>query len=94
MGEDGIHPEPATHGRTVQVAEYEIAPGAKLPQANVGPVGASEYTTFVVLDVDPDEGEVELYRMTDHARQTVTATGLEGDIGVNTFVIDDGTSDD
>lgn len=91
---DDVSPKPASHGRTVRVGEYELAPGAQLSQANVGPIGASEYTSFVVLDVDPEEETLELCRMTDRARQTVTASGLASDLGVNTFVIDDGREGD
>lgn len=88
--EDRDHPEPATHGRTIRVGAYELAPSAQLQQANVGPIGASEYTTFIVLDVDPEAGELELYRLTDRERRTVTASGLEADLGKATFVVDDG----
>ncbi len=87
-------PEPATHGRTISVGEYELAPSAQLQKADVGPLGASEYTTFIVLDVDPDAGELELFRPMDRARRTVTAAGLEADLGKATFVVDDGTGDD
>lgn len=90
MSDDGLHPEPAAHGRTIRVGEYDLAPGAKLQQATVGPIGANEYTAFVVLDVDPDAGELDLYRLADRERRTVTAAGLEADLGVRTFVVDDG----
>lgn len=90
MSEETMHPEPADHGRTVQVGEYDIAPGAMLSRASMGPIGASEYSSFIVLDVDPDAGELELCRMTDRVRRTVTATGLEQDLGMSTFVIDSG----
>jgi hypothetical protein len=90
MSEDTIHPEPADHGRTVRIGEHDIAPGGMLSRASVGPIGASEYSSFVVLDVDPDAGELELCRMTDNVRRTVTVDGLEQDLGTNTFVIDSG----
>lgn len=94
MSSDDLHPTPATHGRTIRVGEYEIAPGAKLQQGNVGPVGASEYTSFIVLDVDPEAEELELYRMTDREHRTVSAGGLEADLGMSTFVVDDGRAAD
>lgn len=90
---DAGYPEPADHGRTVRVGDHELAPGATLSMASQGPIGASEYTSFIVLDVDPDRGELELCRLTDHATTTVTAEGLAGDIDVNTFVVDDGRDD-
>ena len=90
MSEETMYPEPADHGRTVRVGEYDIAPGAKLSRASMGPIGASEYSSFIVLDVDPDANELELCRMTDHARRTVTVAGLERDLGMSTFVIDPG----
>jgi len=91
---DEAHPEPASHGETVQVGDHELAPGATLSRESRGPIGASEYTTFVVLDVDPDAGELELYRLTDRVRRTVTAEGLAADVDVNTFVVDDGRDED
>lgn len=93
MSED-IHPEPADHGRTIEIGEYDLAPGAKLSRASMGPIGAGEYSSFIVLDTDPVAGELELYRVTDGARRTVSAAGLEGDIGQSTFVIDTGTEDE
>lgn len=90
---DPGYPEPADHGRTVRVGEYELAPGATLSMASQGPIGASEYTSFMVLDVDPDRGELDLCRLTDHATTTVSADGLAGDLDVNTFVVDDGRTD-
>lgn len=90
MSEETTYPEPADHGRTVRVGEYDISPGAKLSRASMGPIGASEYSSFIVLDVDPDASELELCRMTDRARRTVTVAGLERDIGTSTFVIDAG----
>lgn len=91
---DTDRPEPATHGETVAVGEYEIAPGAQLSQETQGPIGASEYTSFVVLDVDPDAETLELCRMTDYERRTVTASNLASVIGVNTFVVNDGRDAD
>lgn len=93
MSKDTTYPEPADHGRTISVDEYELAPGAKLSRASMGPVGAGEYSSFIVLDVNPDTGELDLYRVTDGAQRTVTAAGLEGDIGQSTFVIDSGVED-
>jgi len=93
MTDEG-YPKPADHGRTVSVGEHEIAPGATLSRETQGPIGASEYTTFLVMDVDPEAGEVELCRLTDHARRTVTAAGLANDVGVNTFVVDDGRGEE
>jgi len=86
-------PVPASHGRTIRVGEYDLAPGATLSRASVGPIGASEYTSFLVLDVDPEADELELYRTTDRARRSVTASGLAADLGANTFVVDDGRGD-
>ncbi|HET7323137.1 MAG TPA: hypothetical protein VFJ06_02270 [Halococcus sp.] len=94
MSEDTTYPEPADHGRTIPVGEYDLAPGAKLSRASMGPIGAGEYSSFIVLDTDPDAGELDLYRVTDGARRTVSAAGLEGDIGQSTFVIDTGVDDD
>lgn len=93
MSEDTTYPEPANHGRTIHIDDYELAPGAKLSRASVGPIGASEFSSFIVLDVDPDADELELCRVTDGARRTVTAAGLEEDLGLSTFVIDSGIED-
>lgn len=93
MSEETTYPEPADHNRTVRVGEYDIAPGATLSRASMGPIGASEYSSFIVLDVDPDAGELELCRMTDRTRRTVTVTGLERDLGMSTFVIDSGVEE-
>lgn len=93
MAEDS-RPTPATHDLTIEVGEYELAPGAQLSRASVGPIGASEYTSFVVLDVDPEAGELELCRMTDRACRTVAAADLAADLDVNTFVVDDGRGED
>jgi len=87
---DGDGPTPATHGRTIQVGEYELAPGATLSRASMGPIGAGEYTSFLVLDVDPDAGTLELCRLTDQARRSVEAATLAADLHMNTFVTDDG----
>lgn len=93
MSEDTTYPEPADHGRTIRLGEYELAPGAKLSRASVGPIGASEFSSFIVIDVDPAADELELCRVTDRVRRTVTAAGLEEDLGMSTFVIDTGVED-
>lgn len=88
------HPTPATHGRTIEVGAYELAPGATLQHAYVGPIGASEYVTEIVLDVDSEAGTVELYRMADRSRDTIPVDQLARELDATTFVVDDGRDGD